>query len=73
MEKNNNKDLMRYAGMATQIFVSLGATVFIGYRLDDWLDNSTPLLVWLLPLVVLCVIIYKLIQETSKRKDRNDP
>lgn len=61
-------DLMRYAGLATQLFVSLGLAVYAGYKGDQWLHLKFPLLVWVLPFVVLCMMIYKLIKETSKRK-----
>lgn len=62
---------MRYAGLGGQIFASLGIAVFAGYKADDWLNVPLPLLVWILPLVVLCMMIYKLIKETSKRKKTN--
>lgn len=67
-KRNNNSDLMRYAGLGAQIFVSLGLAVFAGFRLDKWIGFSFPLLVWLLPFVVLGVMIYKLVKETSKKK-----
>lgn len=66
----NNSDLLRYAGLATQLFISLGAAVWIGYKIDGWLRLPLPLLVWILPFAVLCGIIYRLIKETSKKKDR---
>lgn len=68
-KQSNNSDLLRYAGLGTQIFVSLGIAVFAGYKADQWLDISFPLLVWLLPFLVLALMIYKLVKETSKRKD----
>ena len=68
----NNNELMKYASLGTQIFVSLGLAVFIGLKLDKWFKISLPLLVWLLPFIVLCLMIYKLIKETSKRKTDND-
>ncbi len=58
---------MRYAGLATQLFVLLGIAVWVGYKLDKWLQLPLPLLVWILPFVVLCLLIYKLIKETSKK------
>ena len=67
-QNSNNKDLMRYAGLASQLAVSLGVAVWLGYKADDWLGMSFPVLVWVLPFVVLCLLIYKLIQETSKKK-----
>lgn len=66
----NNSDLLRYAGLASQLFLALGAAVWVGYKTDRWLQLPLPLLVWILPFAVLCGIIYKLIKETSKKKDR---
>lgn len=63
---------MRYAGMGGQIFVSLGLAVFAGYKADRWMHVSIPVLVWLLPFVVLCLMIYRLIRETSHRKKNDD-
>ena len=60
---------MRYAGMSTQMLVAIGLSVFIGLKIDRWLKLSFPLLVWLLPLLALCVIFYKIARETSNRKD----
>jgi chromate transport protein ChrA len=68
-KQNNNNDLVRYAGMGAQIFASLGISVFIGYKADRWLAVPIPLLVWLLPFIVLIGMIYKLVKDTSKRKN----
>ena len=69
MQKQNNagNDVMRYAGLGAQILVSLGLAVFAGYHADRWLKVSFPLLVWVLPLLVVCMMIYKLIKETSNK------
>ena len=61
---------MRYAGLGMQLFVSLGLAVFAGYKVDKWIGMKFPVFVWVLPLVVLFLIIYRLIKETSKRNDR---
>lgn len=63
---------MRYASLGTQIFVSLGLAVFAGYKIDHWLNISFPVLVLVLPLAVLCMIMYKLMRETSKKNRNND-
>ncbi|WP_297814867.1 AtpZ/AtpI family protein [Segetibacter sp.] len=65
--KANNKLLMKYLGLATQIMVSLALAVFIGLKLDKWLLFSTPLLVWILPLLVLVGMIWQVIKDTSKK------
>ena len=60
---------MKYAGLGMQIFVSLGLAVFAGYKLDHWIGMRFPVFVWVLPLIVLFLMIYKLIRETSKRPE----
>ena len=59
---------MRYAGLATQMMVSLGIAVFLGLKGDKWLKLSFPILSWLLPLLVLAAIMYKLIKDTGPKK-----
>lgn len=65
--KGNDRLLMKYLGLATQIMVSLALAVFAGLKLDKWLSFSTPLLVWILPLLVLVVMIWQIIKDTSKK------
>ncbi len=67
-QNKNTNSLLRYAGLGTQIFASLGIAVFLGYKGDSWLEAGIPLLVWLLPLLVLVVMIVKLVKDTGKRK-----
>ena len=65
---SSTNDLMRYAGLATQLFAMLALAVFVGYKADNWLKTAIPLLVWVLPLLFLSITIFKLIKDTSKRK-----
>ena len=67
-DKKKSSQLWQYAGMATQFLVSIGAGVFIGLKADSWLKFKTPLLVWILPLLIIIGVIVKLIRDTSKRK-----
>lgn len=64
---------MKYAGLATQIFVSLAIAAFLGYQADRFLKLSVPVLVVILPLLVLFVLFYKLFKETSKNNDDKTP
>ena len=66
--KGNDRLMMKYVGLATQLMVSLALAVFAGLKLDKWLHLSTPLLVWILPLLVLVVMIWQIIKDTSKKK-----
>ena len=58
---------MQYAGLATQLLVALGLAVFLGLKADDWLQLNFPLLGWLLPLVVLMAMFYRILKDTSKK------
>jgi hypothetical protein len=64
---SNKGLLLKYAGLAGQILVSLGIAVFAGLKLDDWLEFDTPMFVWILPLAVIIVMIYQVIKDTSKK------
>ena len=65
--KNGSSDLLRYAGLGMQLFVALGLAVFAGLKCDAWLNKGKPLLVWILPLIVIIAMIYKLVKDTSKK------
>ena len=64
----NNRDLVRYASLGTQMLVSIGLAVFIGLKADKWL-HTLPLLACLLPLLTLIGIFYKLMRETKPPND----
>ncbi len=65
---NKNSDLLKYAGLATQFLVSIGLSVFFGFKLDSWLRIGFPVFVWVIPLVVIIAMIYKLAKETGNNK-----
>ena len=65
--KETNRELMHYAGMGAQFLVSIGVGIFLGIKLDKWLKISFPLLVWLLPLLIIAGLIFKIIKDTSKK------
>ena len=63
-----NKQLMRYAGLAMQFLIAIGIGVFVGLKLDQWLSISFPLLVWLLPLIIICGMMIKIFKDTGTKK-----
>ena len=66
--KKSNAQLLQYASIGSQLFISLGIGVFLGLKADEWLKFKFPLLVWILPLLILIAMIARLIKATSKRK-----
>ena len=57
-----------------QIFVSLALALYLGKKADEWLKLSSPVFIWILPLLLLVGLIIKLVIETGrKRNDKQDP
>ena len=67
-KKHDNSLLLKYAGLATQLLVGLALAVFAGLKIDKWIGLKTPLAVWLLPLLVIGALIYKVIKDTNIKK-----
>jgi membrane protein DedA with SNARE-associated domain len=69
MKEDNTQSkfsIWKYAGMATQFLVGLGLGVFIGMKIDARLHFKTPVLVWVLPLLIITGVIIKIVRDTSK-------
>lgn len=66
--KRDNSLLLKYAGLATQLLVALGLAVYLGMLADKRLHFSMPVAVWVLPLLVIAGVMYKVIKDTSAKK-----
>lgn len=66
--ESNHKLLWKYAGLATQLFIAIGLAVFLGIKLDKTFLFITPVFIWLLPLLVIVAIIYKVVKDTTPKK-----
>lgn len=64
---NNNRDLLKYAAMGSQILALLAVSVFLGLKADQWLKTS-PLFASALPLISLVGMFIKIYQDTSRKK-----
>jgi hypothetical protein len=61
------RDLLRYAGLASQLLVYLAIAVGGGMQLDRWL-GIFPALTILFPLLTLAGLFYKLFKETDSSR-----
>lgn len=62
-------NMMRYAGLATQWMVMMGLGVWLGLKLDKYLNwGSVPLFTILFPLIALVVSLWQIIKEFNKKK-----
>jgi hypothetical protein len=59
---------LQYAGLAAQLLVIIGGSVFLGLKADGWLQLRIPLLIWLLPLLMLVAVLVKIVKDTSKKQ-----
>lgn len=66
---SGKQQLIQYAGMGAQFFAALLIGVFGGKWLDEKLDISFPVLIWLLPLILLVGMLVKIVHDTSKKKN----
>ena len=63
------RELIRYAGLSTQVVVSIGVSVLLGMKADKWLKVSFPILSWALPLLVIVVLLVNLVKSGSGKKN----
>lgn len=64
-----NNPLLKYAGLGMQLLVAIVLGVYGGLKLDEWLKFNTPIAVWLFPLLIIFGVIYKIIKDTSSKKN----
>jgi uncharacterized membrane protein len=65
--QNKNNQLLKYAGLANQFAIAIGLAVFIGIKIDANLVLKTPMLTWILPLLFITAIIYKIVKDTTPK------
>jgi hypothetical protein len=66
---DRRRELLRYAGLSSQVVASVGISVFLGMKADKWLKLSFPILSWALPLLVIVVLLINLVREGSGKKN----
>lgn len=67
-EDGKNAGLMRYMGLGAQFFVTIFVMLFIGWKVDRWLEFYNPVFIWVLPLLAIVATLLKIIIETNKKK-----
>jgi hypothetical protein len=66
---NNRRELIRYAGLSSEVMASVGISVYLGIKADKWLKLSFPIFSMSLPLLVIIALIVRLVKESSRKKD----
>lgn len=68
-DTDQRRELLRYAGVSTEVMASVGIAVFLGIKADKWAKLSFPVFSLSLPLLVIIALIVRLVQESSRKKD----
>ena len=63
------RELLRYAGLSTEVVASIGLSVYLGVKADKWFKVSFPILSWLLPLLVIVALLINLIKAGPGKKN----
>ena len=66
---DGRRQLMRYAGVSTEVAASVGVSVWLGIKADKWLKVSFPIFSWALPLLVIVFLLVQLIKASSGGKN----
>ena len=66
---DRRRELMRWAGLGSQMVASVGISVLLGVKADKWLKLSFPILSWVLPLLVIAGLLINLVREGSKKNN----
>ena len=66
---SNRRELLRYAGLSSEVFASVGIALFLGVKADKWLKLSFPMFSVSLPLLVIIALIVRLVKESYRKKD----
>ncbi len=67
IKKPNDRSWMKYMGLGAQFFGSIIIAMAIGWKLDPLAGFSSPLLIWMLPLLAVVFNLVKIIVETNKK------
>jgi F0F1-type ATP synthase assembly protein I len=65
--KKSSQSLLRYMGLATQFFISIGVGLWLGSLIDDYFSFKKPLFIWVLPLLIVVSSLIKIIIDTNKK------
>ena len=67
-KRNKRNDLLKYMGMATQLFVLLFLLLWLGKKLDSYLNLEKPVFMLIFIVLGLSAYLYKVYLDSSKKK-----
>ena len=68
--KNNRHLLIQYGGLAIQWVAVLLVAILGGRKIDQWMKLKKPVFAWVLPVLGLVGLLYKVIKDTGNIKKK---
>lgn len=62
-EKKKLDNFIRYSGLAFEMAAIMGVGVWLGYKIDHWLDLSFPVFTFILMILSVIAAIYHAIKK----------
>jgi F0F1-type ATP synthase assembly protein I len=59
--------MLRFASLGTQFLAAILVTAWLGVWLDKRFAFTTPMFVWLLPLLTIIGLLIKVVKEASQK------
>ena len=66
-KKSPDGSWMKYMGLGAQFFGSILISLGIGWKLDPLAGFSSPVLIWILPLLAVVFNLVRIIIDTNKK------
>jgi len=65
-KKRNIGSFARYSAISFQMLATIGLFAFGGYKLDEHMENKTPVLTALLSLIGVVISLYQVVRQLNK-------
>ena len=66
MKEENPKNYLKYSQLGVQLFVTIGACGWLGYKMDQWWNHGKPLFILLMIFIGTVGAIYQLYRSIPK-------
>ena len=68
--KKSLGNFAKYSAISFQMLATIGLFAFGGYKLDEYMQNKTPLLTAILSLLGVILSLYQVVRQLNKNDDR---
>jgi len=67
-DTNNLSKYAYYSGLGFQMIAIIGVFAFVGYKVDEHMENQKPICTAILSLLGVCLSLYSIIKSVSKKQ-----